>query len=124
MSHLENGVVRHARRASRKPATEVRRGAAGRACPAIGIWRRVPPLVNFAVEEMICSVNLLRACIPASNGNYNAIHAHGSPGAERRSIPQTGRWHLVWYHVFDRALAMARIWPHRKTRADYRYRRS
>ena len=55
----------------------------------------LPKLVNFAVEEMICSANLSFGMYPGlSNGNYNAIHAHGSDEQKALYLPKLvdGSW--------------------------------
>ena len=55
----------------------------------------LPKLVNFAVEEMICSANLSFGMYPGlSNGNYNAIHAHGSDEQKALYLPKLvdGTW--------------------------------
>nr|WP_298682602.1 acyl-CoA dehydrogenase C-terminal domain-containing protein [uncultured Dongia sp.] len=62
--------------------------------PAYG-GQGLPKLVNFAVEEMICSANLSFGMYPGlSNGNYNAIHAHGSDEQKALYLPKLvdGSW--------------------------------
>jgi alkylation response protein AidB-like acyl-CoA dehydrogenase len=62
--------------------------------PAYG-GQGLPKLVNFAVEEMICSANLSFGMYPGlSNGNYNAIHAHGSDEQKALYLPKLvdGTW--------------------------------
>ncbi|HVT50126.1 MAG TPA: acyl-CoA dehydrogenase family protein, partial [Dongiaceae bacterium] len=55
----------------------------------------LPKLINFAVEEMICSANLSFGMYPGlSNGNYNALHAHGSEEQKALYLPKlvSGQW--------------------------------
>jgi alkylation response protein AidB-like acyl-CoA dehydrogenase len=49
----------------------------------------LPKLVNFAVEEMICSANLSFGMYPGlSNGAYNALALHGTEEQKRIYLPK------------------------------------
>ncbi|MGH6893313.1 MAG: acyl-CoA dehydrogenase C-terminal domain-containing protein [Dongiaceae bacterium] len=55
----------------------------------------LPKLVNFAVEEMICSANLSFGMYPGlSNGAYNALALHGTPEQKATYLPKlaAGTW--------------------------------
>ncbi len=93
--HLENGVVRTPKGFKEAYTKFIEGGWTGLPCdPAYG-GQGLPKLVNFAVEEMICSVNLSFGMYPGlSNGNYNAIHAHGSDAQKALYLPKLvdGTW--------------------------------
>jgi alkylation response protein AidB-like acyl-CoA dehydrogenase len=55
----------------------------------------LPKVVNFAVEEMICSANLSFGMYPGlSNGAYNALALHGTPDQKATYLPKlvAGTW--------------------------------
>ena len=93
--HFENGVVTTPKGFKEAYAKFVEAGWPGLPCdPAYG-GQGLPKLINFAVEEMICSANLSFGMYPGlSNGNYNAIHAHGSEEQKALYLPKlvSGIW--------------------------------
>jgi alkylation response protein AidB-like acyl-CoA dehydrogenase len=55
----------------------------------------LPKVINFAVEEMICSANLSFGMYPGlSNGAYNALVLHGTPEQKATYLPKlvAGTW--------------------------------
>ena len=55
----------------------------------------LPELVNFVMEEMLCSANLAFGIYPSlSRGVYNALRLHGSDALKRRYLPRLadGTW--------------------------------
>jgi alkylation response protein AidB-like acyl-CoA dehydrogenase len=92
---FENGVVTTPKGFKEAYAKFVEAGWAGLPCdPAYG-GAGLPKLINFAVEEMICSANLSFGMYPGlSNGNYNALHAHGSEEQKALYLPKlvSGQW--------------------------------
>ncbi|HEY5713699.1 MAG TPA: acyl-CoA dehydrogenase C-terminal domain-containing protein, partial [Allosphingosinicella sp.] len=55
----------------------------------------LPKVINFAVEEMICSANLSFGMYPGlSNGAYNALALHGTPEQKATYLPKlvSGTW--------------------------------
>ena len=77
-SVLENGIVRTPPGFREAYRRYVEAGWMGLQCDPDYGGQGLPKLINFAVEEMICSANLSFGMYPGlSNGNYNAIHAHG-----------------------------------------------
>ena len=77
--HFENGMVTTPKGFKEAYAKFVEAGWPGLPCDPDYGGQGLPKLINFAVEEMICSANLSFGMYPGlSNGNYNAIHAHGS----------------------------------------------
>ena len=93
--HFENGTVTTPKGFKEAYAKFVEAGWPGLPCdPAYG-GQGLPKLINFAVEEMICSANLSFGMYPGlSNGNYNAIHAHGSEEQKALYLPKlvSGIW--------------------------------
>ncbi|WP_374310343.1 acyl-CoA dehydrogenase C-terminal domain-containing protein [Dongia sp.] len=93
--HYENGNVTTPKGFKEAYRTFIEGGWTGLPCdPAYG-GQGLPKLVNFAVEEMICSANLSFGMYPGlSNGNYNAIHAHGSDEQKALYLPKLvdGTW--------------------------------
>jgi butyryl-CoA dehydrogenase len=93
--HYENGAVTTPKGFKEAYRTFIEGGWTGLPCdPAYG-GQGLPKLVNFAVEEMICSANLSFGMYPGlSNGNYNAIHAHGSDEQKALYLPKLvdGTW--------------------------------
>jgi alkylation response protein AidB-like acyl-CoA dehydrogenase len=62
--------------------------------PAYG-GQGLPHVLNFLVEEMICSTNMSFGMYPGlSGGAYNAIHQHGSDELKQRFLPKlvAGVW--------------------------------
>ena len=93
--HLENGVVRTPKGFKETYTKFIEGGWTGLPCDPEYGGQGLPKLVNFAVEEMICSVNLSFGMYPGlSNGNYNAIHAHGSDEQKALYLPKLvdGTW--------------------------------
>lgn len=93
--HFDKGVVTTPKGFKEAYAKFIEGGWTGLPCdPAYG-GQGLPKLVNFAVEEMICSANLSFGMYPGlSNGNYNAIHAHGSDEQKALYLPKLvdGSW--------------------------------
>jgi alkylation response protein AidB-like acyl-CoA dehydrogenase len=55
----------------------------------------MPLLLNFAVQEMICSANMSFGMYPGlSEGAYNALHLHGTDEQKQLYLPKlsTGEW--------------------------------
>lgn len=93
--HYDKGTVTTPKGFKEAYAKFIEGGWTGLPCdPAYG-GQGLPKLVNFAVEEMICSANLSFGMYPGlSNGNYNAIHAHGSEEQKALYLPKLvdGTW--------------------------------
>ncbi|TDQ86462.1 alkylation response protein AidB-like acyl-CoA dehydrogenase [Dongia mobilis] len=93
--HFDNGTVTTPKGFREAYATFIEGGWTSLPCdPAYG-GQGLPKLINFAVEEMICSANLSFGMYPGlSNGNYNAIHAHGSDEQKALYLPKLvdGSW--------------------------------
>jgi alkylation response protein AidB-like acyl-CoA dehydrogenase len=93
--HFENGVVTTPKGFKEAYKTFIDGGWTGLPCDPEYGGQGLPKLVNFAVEEMICSANLSFGMYPGlSNGNYNAIHAHGSDEQKALYLPKLvdGTW--------------------------------
>src|SRR5690349_20573918 len=93
--HFENGVVTTPKGFKEAYAKFVEAGWPGLPCDPDYGGQGLPKLINFAVEEMICSANLSFGMYPGlSNGNYNAIHAHGSAEQKALYLPKlvSGVW--------------------------------
>jgi len=92
---FKDGVVTTPKGFKEAYAKFIEAGWTGLPCdPAYG-GAGLPKLINFAVEEMICSANLSFGMYPGlSNGNYNAIHAHGSEEQKALYLPKlvSGIW--------------------------------
>jgi alkylation response protein AidB-like acyl-CoA dehydrogenase len=93
--HFENGAVTTPKGFKEAYAKFIEAGWTGLPCDPDYGGQGLPKLVNFAVEEMICSANLSFGMYPGlSNGNYNAIHAHGSDEQKALYLPKLvdGSW--------------------------------
>ncbi|WP_374373916.1 acyl-CoA dehydrogenase C-terminal domain-containing protein [Dongia sp.] len=93
--HFENGAVTTPKGFKEAYKTFIEGGWTGLPCDPEYGGQGLPKLVNFAVEEMICSANLSFGMYPGlSNGNYNAIHAHGSDEQKALYLPKLvdGTW--------------------------------
>ena len=93
--HFENGVVTVPKGFKEAYAKFVESGWPGLPCDPEYGGQGLPKLINFAVEEMICSANLSFGMYPGlSNGNYNAIHAHGDDAQKALYLPKlvSGEW--------------------------------
>jgi alkylation response protein AidB-like acyl-CoA dehydrogenase len=93
--HFDNGVVTTPKGFKEAYAKFVEAGWPGLPCDPTYGGQGLPKLINFAVEEMICSANLSFGMYPGlSNGNYNAIHAHGDDAQKALYLPKlvTGEW--------------------------------
>ena len=111
--HYENGVVPHAE-GLQGSLRQVHRGRLDRRCPAIRntAARACRKVINFAVEEMICSANLSFGMYPGlTHGAYNALHLHGTDEQKQRLSAEAGRRHLDRHHVPDRAALRHRSRP-------------
>jgi alkylation response protein AidB-like acyl-CoA dehydrogenase len=93
--HFDSGVVTTPKGFKEAYAKFVESGWPGLPCDPDYGGQGLPKLINFAVEEMICSANLSFGMYPGlSNGNYNAIHAHGDDAQKALYLPKlvTGEW--------------------------------
>ena len=93
--HYDNGTVTTPKGFKEAYATFIEGGWPSLPCDPEYGGQGLPKLVNFAVEEMICSANLSFGMYPGlSNGNYNAIHAHGSDEQKALYLPKLvdGSW--------------------------------
>jgi alkylation response protein AidB-like acyl-CoA dehydrogenase len=93
--HFENGVVTTPKGFKEAYAKFVEGGWPGLPCDPKYGGQGLPKLINFAVEEMICSANLSFGMYPGlSNGNYNALYAHGSEEQKTLYLPKlaAGTW--------------------------------
>jgi len=93
--HYENGTVTTPKGFKEAYHTFIEGGWTSLPCDPEYGGQGLPKLVNFAVEEMICSANLSFGMYPGlSNGNYNAIHTHGSDEQKALYLPKLvdGTW--------------------------------
>jgi butyryl-CoA dehydrogenase len=93
--HYENGVVTTPKGFKEAYHTFIEGGWTSLPCDPEYGGQGLPKLVNFAVEEMICSANLSFGMYPGlSNGNYNAIHTHGNDAQKALYLPKLvdGTW--------------------------------
>ncbi|MBI2253061.1 MAG: acyl-CoA dehydrogenase C-terminal domain-containing protein [Proteobacteria bacterium] len=93
--HYENGTVTTPKGFKEAYKTFIEGGWTSLPCDPEYGGQGLPKLVNFAVEEMICSANLSFGMYPGlSNGNYNAIHTHGSDEQKALYLPKLvdGSW--------------------------------
>jgi butyryl-CoA dehydrogenase len=93
--HYENGTVTTPKGFKEAYKTFIDGGWTGLPCDPEYGGQGLPKLINFAVEEMICSANLSFGMYPGlSNGNYNAIHTHGSDEQKALYLPKLvdGSW--------------------------------
>jgi alkylation response protein AidB-like acyl-CoA dehydrogenase len=93
--HFENGAVTTPKGFKEAYAQFIASGWTGLPCDPDYGGQGLPKLINFAVEEMICSANLSFGMYPGlSNGNYNALHAHGSAEQKALYLPKLvdGTW--------------------------------
>ncbi|MBL8709871.1 MAG: acyl-CoA dehydrogenase family protein, partial [Rhodospirillaceae bacterium] len=93
--HFEKGAVTTPKGFKEAYTKFIEGGWTGLPCDPEYGGQGLPKLVNFAVEEMICSANLSFGMYPGlSNGNYNAIHAHGSDEQKALYLPKLvdGSW--------------------------------
>ncbi len=93
--HFDNGTVTTPKGFKEAYAKFVEGGWIGLPCdPAYG-GQGLPKVINFAVEEMVCSANLSFGMYPGlSNGAYNAIHLHGTEAQKQLYLPNlvSGVW--------------------------------
>ena len=93
--HYDNGTVTTPKGFKEAYATFIEGGWPSLPCDPEYGGQGLPKLINFAVEEMICSANLSFGMYPGlSNGNYNAIHAHGDDAQKALYLPKLvdGSW--------------------------------
>lgn len=92
---FENGVVRTPKGFKEAYQTFSEGGWCGLSSdPAYG-GMGMPLLLNFAVQEMICSANMAFGMYPGlSEGAYNALHLHGTDEQKQTYLPHlvTGEW--------------------------------
>jgi alkylation response protein AidB-like acyl-CoA dehydrogenase len=93
--HFENGVVRTPAGFQAAYKTFTAGGWTSLAAdPAYG-GQGLPKIVNFVIEEMICSANLSFGTYPGlSGGAYQALSLHGSEALKARYLPKLvdGSW--------------------------------
>jgi alkylation response protein AidB-like acyl-CoA dehydrogenase len=93
--HFENGVVRTPAGFQAAYNTFIAGGWTSLAAdPAYG-GQGLPKIVNFVIEEMICSANLSFGTYPGlSGGAYQALSLHGSEALKARYLPKLvdGSW--------------------------------
>jgi 3-(methylsulfanyl)propanoyl-CoA dehydrogenase len=91
----ENGTVTTPKGFKEAYAKFIEGGWTGLPCdPEFG-GQGLPKVINFAVEEMICSANLSFGMYPGlSNGAYNALALHGTPDQKATYLPKlvSGTW--------------------------------
>jgi len=93
--HYDNGTVTTPKGFKEAYHTFIEGGWTSLPCDPEYGGQGLPKLVNFAVEEMICSANLSFGMYPGlSNGNYNAIHTHGNDEQKALYLPKLvdGTW--------------------------------
>jgi butyryl-CoA dehydrogenase len=93
--HYENGAVTTPKGFKEAYKTFIEGGWTSLPCDPEYGGQGLPKLVNFEVEEMICSANLSFGMYPGhSNGNYNAIHTHGNDEQKALYLPKLvdGTW--------------------------------
>lgn len=92
---FENGIVRTPKGFKEAYKTFSDGGWCGLSSdPAYG-GMGMPLLLNFAVQEMICSANMAFGMYPGlSEGAYNALHLHGTDEQKQTYLPHlvTGEW--------------------------------
>jgi alkylation response protein AidB-like acyl-CoA dehydrogenase len=93
--HFDNGTVTTPKGFKEAYDKFVEGGWSGLPCDPDYGGQGLPKAINFAVEEMICSANLSFGMYPGlSNGNYNALHMHGTPEQKQLYLPKlvSGTW--------------------------------
>jgi alkylation response protein AidB-like acyl-CoA dehydrogenase len=93
--HFDNGTVTTPKGFKEAYDKFVEGGWPGLPCDPEYGGQGLPKAINFAVEEMICSANLSFGMYPGlSNGNYNALHMHGTPEQKQLYLPKlvSGTW--------------------------------
>ncbi len=93
--HFDNGVVRTPKGFREAYTTFIEGGWMGLACDPDHGGQGLPKVVNFVVEEMICSANLSLGTYPGlSQGAYNAINLHGTEELKALYCPKiaSGLW--------------------------------
>lgn len=93
--HFENGKVTTPKGFKEAYAKFIEGGWTSLPCDPEYGGQGLPKVVNFAVEEMICSANLSFGMYPGlSNGAYNAIHLHGTDEQKTLYLPKLvdGTW--------------------------------
>lgn len=93
--HFENGVVTTPKGFKEAYQTFRESGWAGLSCnPDFG-GQGLPLLLNFVIDEMVCSANLSFGMYPGlSHGAYNAIEKHGNDALKKLYLPKLveGSW--------------------------------
>ncbi|TXH39119.1 MAG: acyl-CoA dehydrogenase [Rhodospirillaceae bacterium] len=93
--HFDDGKVTTPKGFKEAYAKFAEAGWIGLPCdPAYG-GQGLPKVINFAVEEMVCSANLSFGMYPGlSNGAYNALHLHGTEEQKKLYLPKlvSGQW--------------------------------
>ncbi|UEM21853.1 acyl-CoA dehydrogenase C-terminal domain-containing protein [Skermanella mucosa] len=93
--HYENGVVRTPTGFKEAYARFIEGGWTGVSCDPDYGGQGLPHVVNFILEEFICSANLSFGMYPGlSHGAYNALSLHGTDELKRAYLPKLvdGTW--------------------------------
>src|SRR5260221_4988656 len=93
--HFDNGTVTTPKGFKEAYDKFVEGGWPGLPCDSDYGGQGLPKVINFAVEEMICSANLSFGMYPGlSNGAYNALHLHATPDLKQLYLPKlvSGIW--------------------------------
>ena len=93
--HYENGTVTTPKGFKEAYAKFIEGGWTSLPCDPEYGGQGLPKVINFAVEEMICSANLSFGMYPGlSNGAYNALHLHGTDEQKQMYLPKlvSGVW--------------------------------
>ncbi|HEX9448945.1 MAG TPA: acyl-CoA dehydrogenase C-terminal domain-containing protein [Dongiaceae bacterium] len=93
--HFDNGTVTTPKGFKEAYDKFVEGGWPGLPCDSDYGGQGLPKVINFAVEEMICSANLSFGMYPGlSNGAYNALHLHATPELKQLYLPKlvSGIW--------------------------------
>ncbi|NNG02496.1 MAG: acyl-CoA dehydrogenase [Inquilinus sp.] len=91
----ENGVVRTPSGFKQAYDTFIAGGWTGISCDPEYGGQGLPKVLNFVMEELLCSANLSFAMYPGlSHGAYNAIEEYGSDALKRAYLPKLvdGTW--------------------------------
>ncbi|MEI8395603.1 MAG: acyl-CoA dehydrogenase C-terminal domain-containing protein [Rhodospirillaceae bacterium] len=93
--HFDSGTVTTPKGFRAAYRTYAEGGWTGLACDPDYGGQGLPELVNFVMEEIVCSANLAFGIYPGlSRGVYNALKLHGSDALKRRYLPRLvdGTW--------------------------------
>jgi alkylation response protein AidB-like acyl-CoA dehydrogenase len=91
----ENGAVRTPKGFKEAYQTFCQSGWAGLSCKTEYGGQGLPLLLNFVIDEMVCSANMSFGMYPGlSHGAYNAIEKHGTDALKKLYLPKMveGTW--------------------------------